>query len=88
MPNENDIDDIDEDFPGEKIGEWIQVDADTHVMVVELIAENMPEDDFITHARCVMQVETESHAVALCPTIIPIALVMQWIEDENDTIID
>lgn len=84
----SDVNEIDEDFPAEKIGEWIQVDAETHVMVVELLDYNGAtlacEDQEATHTRCIMQVETDQGSVALCETHVPIVLVMRWIEEERE----
>lgn len=72
-----------------KIGDWVQVDAETHVMPLEVeIGEPEAEDGedvpaTLYGARCIMQVETESGAVALVETFIPTMLLLQWIEEED-----
>lgn len=72
----------------DKIGDWVQVDAETHVMPLEIeVGETDDDDDdsvAVFGARCIMQVETEAGAVALVETFIPATLLMRWIEEEDE----
>lgn len=70
-----------EDFPMEKMGEWVQIDNETHFMPVAFVA---PEDAEVHEVRGVMQVESEQGSIALCETHVPLPLVMQWIDDEDE----
>jgi hypothetical protein len=70
-----------EDFPDEKLGEWIAIDADTHFMPVAFIS---PSGDSAIEVRGIVQVESEQGSIGLCETHVPLTLVMQWLESEDD----
>lgn len=78
------------EFPGEKLGEWIEVDDETYFMVTDRVDQlGRSEHCFeverpFTHARGIMQVETEAGSVSLVETYVPIVLVMSWIGEEEE----
>ena len=73
-----------DDFPTEKFGEWIPIDADTHFMPLEFVCMSTDDPTQVTHVRGVIQVETEQGSVGLVSTHVGMALVMHWLETEDD----
>lgn len=75
----------------EKLGEWIEAEADTHFMPFELLdGLGHSEASFeykggVAYVRGVVQVETETGSVGLVETRVPLHIVKMWLRDDTDT---
>ncbi len=79
QPSEKSVDEQIADMDIE-VGEWVPVDANTHVMPLEVFA-----DEAGALVRCIMQVESEkSGSVALVETSVPLDLLVHWMEDDDE----